>query len=375
MHTTVLLLQSLTLTALGASLYLYYYTAFCGWKWKDSETRILFLADPQIEGESKIRRQGIRGKIDLFGNDLYLRHIYTSFVSLDSLFSSKPTHTIVLGDLFSSQWIKDKEFKQRTERYKWIFGDPKGEYNHKLINLTGNHDIGYSGDMNKHRVERWKEAFGEMNFIKKFHKLAIINSMNVDGPVLDEELHYETWSFLRKLSDEEDYRNTPLILLTHIPIHKEEGICVDGPMIVYNSDNTIKEQNHLSQNSSNFILTKLKPRFIFAGHDHEGCDVTHVIRLNDNYDSNNNNSDEYTIESFRTNIFESKRQEILGRKQDEEYDEDGNLKSWIVREVTVRSMMGGFSGNAGLFEIKKKISKKDEDYGVEGEREGMNKYI
>ncbi|CAH1757075.1 14625_t:CDS:2 [Entrophospora sp. SA101] len=325
MHTTVLLLQSLTFTALGASLYLYYYTAFCGWKWNDSEARILFLADPQIEGESKIRRQGIRGKIDLFGNDLYLRHIYTSFVSLDSLFSSKPTHTIVLGDLFSSQWIRDKEFKQRTERYKWIFG---------------NHDIGYSGDMNKHR-----------------------------------ELHYETWSFLRKLSDEEDYRNTPLILLTHIPIHKEEGICVDGPMIVYNSDNTIKEQNHLSQNSSNFILTKLKPRFIFAGHDHEGCDVTHVIRLNDNYDSNNNNSDEYTIESFRTNIFESKRQEILGRKQDEEYDEDGNLKSWIVREVTVRSMMGGFSGNAGLFEIKKKIPKKDEDYGVEGEREGINKYI
>ncbi|CAJ0637679.1 14556_t:CDS:1, partial [Entrophospora sp. SA101] len=97
--------------------------------------------------------------------------------------------------------------------------------------------------------------------------------------------------------------------------------------------------------------------------------------LNDNYDSNNNNSDEYTIESFRTNIFESKRQEILGRKQDEEYDEDGNLKSWIVREVTVRSMMGGFSGNAGLFEIKKKIPKKDEDYGVEGEREGINKYI
>jgi hypothetical protein len=66
------------------------------------------------------------GQIDLFGNDLYFRHIYTSFVSPNSLFSPKPTHVIVLGDLFSSQWIKDMEFKKRVERYKWIFGDSKG---------------------------------------------------------------------------------------------------------------------------------------------------------------------------------------------------------------------------------------------------------
>ena len=43
-----------------------------------------------------------------------------------SLFTYKPTHTIVLGDLFSSQWIIDEEFNKRVERYKWIFGDPRG---------------------------------------------------------------------------------------------------------------------------------------------------------------------------------------------------------------------------------------------------------
>jgi hypothetical protein len=77
------------------------------------------------------------------------------------------------------------------------------EHNHKFINLTGNHDIGYSGDLNKRRVERWKEVFGEMNFVdridnngdnnnrtNKFLKLAIINSMNVDGPALDEVMLY-----------------------------------------------------------------------------------------------------------------------------------------------------------------------------------------
>src|SRR5205823_3309615 len=94
---------------------------------------------------------------------------------------------------------------------------------------TGNHDIGYSGDMNQHRVKRWKEAFGEMNFIdwvydnenddydyddsddnnriKKSHKLAIINSMNVDGPALDEVmLHVYTYiSICIKLDTQECY--------------------------------------------------------------------------------------------------------------------------------------------------------------------------
>ena len=61
----------------------------------------------------------------MWGNDIYLRHIYTSFVSPYSLFTRKPTHAIVLGDLFSSQWIKEKEFDKRVERYKWIFSDPR----------------------------------------------------------------------------------------------------------------------------------------------------------------------------------------------------------------------------------------------------------
>ncbi|CAG8762669.1 6809_t:CDS:2, partial [Dentiscutata heterogama] len=130
----------------------------------DSETRILFLADPQIEGDAKIEREGIRGEIDLLGNDIYIRHVYTSFVSPYSLFTHKPTHTIILGDLFSSQWTNDKEFKKRVERYKWIFGDPRGEYTHELINLTGNHDIGYGSDMSRYRVDRWEREFGKTNF-------------------------------------------------------------------------------------------------------------------------------------------------------------------------------------------------------------------
>ncbi|RIA96101.1 hypothetical protein C1645_420212 [Glomus cerebriforme] len=351
--------QSLTITALGATLYLYYYTVFCGWNWRDAEARILFLADPQIEGDAKIYRQGKRGEIDVWGNDIYLRHIYTSFVSPYSLFTRKPTHTIVLGDLFSSQWIREEEFNKRVERYKWIFGDPRREYNHKFINLTGNHDIGYNWDIDQYRINRWKREFGHVNFLdwipssdeKKGHRMSVINSMNVDGPASDEISRSETWSLLNILAEEREQDNyrTPLIFLTHIPIYKKEGICVDGPMTIYdNTGSFIKEQNHLLQNSSEFILTRLRPKFIFAGHDHEGCDVTHVVRIKENK--------EYLINHYRTLDFEKEKNQIISG---DDYSENGKLKEniWIVREVTVRSVMGAFGGNAGLFEIKRQINK------------------
>ncbi|CAG8795544.1 14057_t:CDS:2, partial [Racocetra persica] len=101
------------------------------------------------------------------------------------------------------------------------------------------------------------------------------------------------------------------------------------------------EQNHLSKNASKFILTKLKPKFIFAGHDHEGCDITHVIHKQ--------NNDNHSFEAYRTSDFEMRKDELIGQ-----YDSE---KIWIVREITVRSVMGGYEGNAGLFEIKSMIGK------------------
>ncbi|KAG9296874.1 hypothetical protein G9A89_006829 [Geosiphon pyriformis] len=339
------ILLSSTFTALGTTLYLFYYTIFCQWKWPDSDARILLLADPQIEGDAKIFRQGIRGEIDLFGNDLYFRHIYTSFVSRYSFFKPSPTHVILLGDLFSSQLVTDQEFEKRVNRFKWIFGDPNSEYAHKLVNITGNHDIGYNFDMTRHRVDRWQRVFGPTNFVEwildqdyihlsednitheeeRGHQLVIINAQNIDGPAMDEDLRAETWDFLDWIADErkEDYLS-PFILVSHIPIYKPEGLCVDGPMTIYNQS-YIEEQNHLSLNASEFILTRLRPRFIFAGHDHEGCDVTHVVRVIN---------------------------EETGKVEQE----------FVVREVTVRSMMGAYGGNAGLFEIRKGDQKSEKDY-------------
>ena len=97
--------------------------------------RLLALADPQLEGDTSLPTgwndgasaglkklwedarsgdweslkedlpvlvRGYRKKVDLWGNDRYLKHVYGQ-----TRWWAMPTHTVVLGDLLGSQWIGD----------------------------------------------------------------------------------------------------------------------------------------------------------------------------------------------------------------------------------------------------------------------------
>ena len=154
--------------------------------------RLLAFGDPQLEGDTSVPRvqwpdledlkaagvgpvvglfkgvlKGWRKRIDLWGNDLYLAHIYRS-VS----WWSQPTHTVVLGDLLGSQWIGDAEFQRRSERFwKKVFKgmekvsrsitessgrvEALGQdesWRRRVIAVAGNHDIGYAGDIDERVV-------------------------------------------------------------------------------------------------------------------------------------------------------------------------------------------------------------------------------
>lgn len=69
----------------------------------------------------------------------------------------------------------------------------------ELINITGNHDIGYGYDISQTRIERWEQAFGKSNFVtttripslgekgesQTLH-FVVLNTMLIDGPSADE---------------------------------------------------------------------------------------------------------------------------------------------------------------------------------------------
>lgn len=205
--------------------------------------------------------------VDLAFNDAFMRHIYKKMMSpsweplayLSSLLSRStthtprsPTHVSILGDLFSSQWIDDTEFDVRVARYRSIFPDPSlstsgsvartvgagdGSSVPVMINITGNHDIGYGYDISQDRVERWEQVFGKSNFIssvdiptaavvgsendtdsrrmqssnrsetrhgssRKLH-LVVLNTMLLDGPSSDEVITHVFFfcTFERSISE------------------------------------------------------------------------------------------------------------------------------------------------------------------------------
>lgn len=346
-------------------------------------------------------------RLDLFGNDYYLAHIYRTL-----FWWTRPTHTTVLGDLVGSQWISDEEFAWRGHRY-WnrVFrggervsdnitrtgakgwsqstddqttvellehADPA--WARRLINVAGNHDIGYAGDISEARMERFEREFGRANWDVKFEyprnssvtptlHLINLNTLMFDTPVLSSEVQSDTYSYLNELianrvSAVED-RSAFTLLLTHLPLHKEEGVCADGPYFSFwDSDDEdgpdgvprwldggLKEQNHLSDFiSASGILQGIfglsgdenavsggrgRNGLILTGHDHTGCDAVHYVDRTEPV--NDEEEEQGDVES------PAQTWRWAAKPFDGSHVEDPSM-----REVTLRSMMGEFGGNAGL---------------------------
>ncbi|KAG9228914.1 hypothetical protein BJ875DRAFT_476291 [Amylocarpus encephaloides] len=337
-----------------------------------------------------------RKRLDHIGNDYYLGHIYNTLH-----WWADPTHVTVLGDLVGSQWIDDQEFETRGWRY-WnrvmrggkrmpdeiasqpkedfeehiTLGEDAEDWKNRIINVAGNHDIGYAGDLSQHRMDRFTRVFGKANYELRFRmpvnrtwdvldavdegedkyptpeiRIVVLNDMNLDTPASSKELQDETYTFLNQIITHSEDVNRPAhftILLTHIPMFKKAGICVDGPFFDFfgqDFNHGVKEQNHLSAPASKGFAEGIfgmsgntnvagqglgRSGLILNGHDHEGCDTYHYI--------NQSAPPEREWQALRWKDAEAS-------KLDDQPDVPG------VREVTVRSMMGSFAGNAGLLSL------------------------
>lgn len=371
---------------------------------KYTNPRFLLFGDPQIKGNWK--NTPILKKLDTFGNDYYLGHIFnTMFKRL------RPDFSIVMGDLFSSQWISDDEFYNRTSRYirrvfpgamplnydrieelkanhpgddginyktDWVkFADKTihtinndkeslsfdmgndvykwtDEDSCMFINMTGNHDIGYSGDITYQHMSRFTDMFGKDNFVLHYnqgkpnsYRIVNLNSMLLEGPPLENELVSTTWEFLYQLFEEKFEGTT--ILLQHIPMYKPNGLCADGPDTrFYPSDyekepykqGLMRSQNHLSIETTDKIMNLLfhngKPGIILTGHDHVGCDVVYNRYTSKMKDNPQGLAISHWKASSRVDS-KSDNKQFTGE---------------VVQEITVRSMMGDFDGATGLLEMK-----------------------
>ncbi|ODV94944.1 hypothetical protein PACTADRAFT_3831 [Pachysolen tannophilus NRRL Y-2460] len=336
------------------------------------DIRMLLFGDPQIKGNWPSTPYITR--LDTFGNDYYLGHIYNTMKR-----RLKPTHISVMGDLFSSQWILDREFFNRSKRYMTrLFPRPKEHTGDLLefitendgcnwsefmnwfqatldsdsfqfgyedvndwtsanlideplfINISGNHDIG-NGDATYQHMARFIKIMGKDNFFIEYAlrtdhpwRIVVLNSLAVDGPFIEQKFIDYTWSFVNKLKERPFNGST--ILLTHVPFYKEEGICADAPFVEYfNESNSkidymfgkIKSENHLQYQSSQDILNA-----IFQN-DKSGIILT--------------GHDHEGCESIYNKLDNGTW--VASKKIE---------SNKYVKEIVVRSMMGEFGGNSGL---------------------------
>ncbi|KAI0405840.1 hypothetical protein F4802DRAFT_137051 [Xylaria palmicola] len=344
--------------------------------------------------------ESIRKHIDLFGNDFYLAHIYRTL-----RWWAKPTHVTVLGDLLGSQWIGDPEFRKRSWRF-WnrsfkgaeripdeVAQYPAEEYNvsgilgledseaavwqRRLINVVGNHDVGYAGDLTPELLDRFESAFGRAAYELRFElpindptsnatifdpeknpgsnrlppelRILNINNMNLDTPALNQSLQDDTYAFINAVihtSSAVEFKGHFTIVLTHIPLYKPEGVCVDPPFFDFHESGGVKEQNQLSADASRGFLEGIyglngdanapaggigRKGLILNGHDHQGCDTYHFI-------NQSLQGDERRWQVAR-----------WGAAQNDQLPEKPGIPG--IREVTVRSMMADFDGNAGLLSV------------------------
>ncbi|BDD59831.1 hypothetical protein MAP00_005016 [Monascus purpureus] len=383
--------------------------------------------------------RSMRKRLDLLGNDCYLAHIYRTL-----RWWSRPTHATVLGDLVGSQWVTDEEFYRRASRF-WgrVFKGGKrvedeititgargykeqdqevqlqdlpvggSEWSRRIINIAGNHDIGYAGDISEARIERFERAFGRANWDVRFRlpprrkgatavaaaaaaeeeevkggagsegttitptlHIINLNSLTLDTPALSQEIQSASYDYINDIISRRSYpvedRMSFTLLLTHLPLHKSEGICTDGPQFSFhesddeegdtdeNGENPIlrfregglKDQNHLSQHvSTTGILEGIfgmsgndnavaggwgRNGLILTGHDHTGCDVIHFV------DRSVEEPDEADPRPWK---WDAKRYTTINNQSPVIPDTP------FIREVTLRSMMGEYGGNAGLLSI------------------------
>ncbi|KAJ9636409.1 hypothetical protein H2199_008084 [Coniosporium tulheliwenetii] len=309
--------------------------------------------------------QAYRKRLDLLGNDYYLAHIYRTLH-----WYTQPTHVTVLGDLLGSQWISDTEFERRSGRFwKRVFrggvrvpdevtagsqmealGQDKA-WKSRIINVAGNHDIGYSGDLDESRIERFERAFGPVNWDVTFTlpsdtslpaeqspehrpelRLVALNSMNLDGPALS-PLYNPTLTTTSIASsrppapsktDPTSRSSSPTSPYTKKKARRRQRA---EPPLALSLKGILEGLFGMSGRKDAPARGMGRNGLVLTGHDHEGCDVLHYHLRNE-------------MENWRAVRWEEARSSGLVER-----DVPG------VREVTVRSMMGDFGGNAALVSV------------------------
>ncbi|VDM25635.1 unnamed protein product [Toxocara canis] len=194
--------------------------------------------------------------------------MYRSFQTSIQLL--RPHAVFFLGDQFDEgHWSREEDFVRYSQRFASLFDVPS---NVKLFVVAGNHDVGFHYEIHPSRVEWFSRHFSRdlVGYVTVGgNHFVLINSMAMegDGCRLCDEAEQQLMRLVRRFE-------CPIVM-QHFPLYREsDRRCADEPDAApepLKSEPFREKWECLSAESTELLLKALKPRAVFAGHTHFGC--------------------------------------------------------------------------------------------------------
>ncbi|TMW63584.1 hypothetical protein Poli38472_002525 [Pythium oligandrum] len=208
-----------------------------------------------------------------------------------------PEIVLVLGDQLDEGGYptSDEDWQEYTSRFTQAMASLRGK---ETLFLMGNHDAAFGRYLTKAGMQRYELAFGPANRLMtvKGHKIIHLNTMALDTDVKDPEVRAQAASFLQTLETLEPEEDTSVVLLTHLPLFRNDDLLCgpvrsqEGGHITYEHPSFRYSPFHhvLSRQLSSQLLTTIRPSVVLSGHTHAWCE----------YDHTEVNAKEFTIPAF-----------------------------------------------------------------------------
>ncbi|KAI0314114.1 hypothetical protein OF83DRAFT_1064363 [Amylostereum chailletii] len=279
-----------------AELGAFYYT-LSGCNWPDKSISLTTAATPKptqvlLVADAKVPMppNGSRSWSRLL-SDVYVRKAWAATRRL------RPDVIVFLGDMlaYGGSIKSDSEHAAYVRSFHDTFPVPSGT---DVYYVPGNTDVGLgvANAFTKHVRDRYIAHFGPLNQVLHIsnHTLVLIDApglVDEDYSRAGEGTSFENWvpirhgpiEFVKTLADSLQEVNPPerepLILLSHIPLHRPESKKC-GPL---REKGTIRRgvgrgwQSTLGKQTSTFLINNLRPVMVFSGDNTDYCDIRHAL--------------------------------------------------------------------------------------------------
>ncbi|QPG77156.1 hypothetical protein FOA43_004561 [Brettanomyces nanus] len=243
---------------------------------------IMLVADPQLIDNNTYPNYGKFALwLSTFTVDNYIYKNYWQLV--DTL---KPDAVVFLGDLLdngreSSDVYYEYEFRRFNRTFQPELLRKRGI--EVVLNIPGNHDIGFGNGVTKPSLDRFEKHFGKTNQVisRAGHQFVMLDAISLSNTRY-EAVSAESKVFLRQLHD--DVSHPPRILFNHVPLYRDPKEATCGPF--RESEKCLpavagyQYQTLINPTISNVILRYAQPSIIFSGDDHDYCEMVHTYEYN-----------------------------------------------------------------------------------------------